>query len=778
MVESDDPQVRDTDAMPAVDPDAAPGAGAPTQHPSQDREVDVGPEGTRVANPSRVPVGGTRVADPRADTMPESDFDEDDDTIRCRACGADNTVGHRFCGTCGAALVADAAFGLRDPLVGALVGERYRILQRIGAGGMGAVYKVEHTRIGRVAAMKLLHGELSRDERMVKRFKREARAVSRLHSPNTVSVFDYGESNGLVYLVMELLHGRDLGAVLEATGPMDARSVASVVRQSARALAEAHGLGIVHRDLKPHNLFLCDGTSSPRGMVKVLDFGLAKLLEGRDESMVETQADTVMGTPYYMAPEQIDDLPVDGRTDVYALGAVAWCLLTGHPPFRHSTPIGVLHMHLTQPVPSLGDAAHDLVALDGVIRRAMAKDPNKRFATVEAFADAFDSAAERITSVGRGTDTSPLEIVDLPDPIVPDADSVILPVADDVRAIREEFEQFERALRARQRLRALAPVLGLLAVIVVAVFAASSISLTEQRESEPNDELASATPLPPGRVGLGRVDAEPVGGGLDRDVWRIPLPGDGRDVVAVSVTPIPGVDLVLELASASGNYMARSDSGGPGDGETIPNVRPWDDAVYAVVRPTRHNGGEPFHHDSDYELRVQVRAPFEGEELEPNDERTYAQQLIDGQRVLGWIAPSGDLDTFQLPTMDDERRRRLQVSGVAGLDLQVELLDERGERIAVIDRGREGAGESVTLTVDLAARYARIRAVEGADPSLAWILEVETIGPRIQRDDIDVDEDLATGRIVPPAPSRPELSDEDIEAATERDEAIEDVELR
>lgn len=774
MVDPNDPQVRDTDAMTAVEPGPPEpdGEAPPEGPPVPPVQVSGAPptassSGTRVAHPSRAPAGGTRVADPRADTVPESSPPDDGDEIRCRACGASNTPGHRFCGTCGAALMADAAFGIRDPLVGALVGERYRILQRIGAGGMGAVYRVEHTRIGRVAAMKLLHGELSRDERMVKRFKREARAVSRLHSPNTVSVFDYGESNGLVYLVMELLHGRDLGAVLEATGPMDARSVASVVRQSARALAEAHELGIVHRDLKPHNLFLCDGTSSPRGMVKVLDFGLAKLLEARDESMVETQADTVMGTPYYMAPEQIDDLPVDGRTDVYALGAVAWCLLTGHPPFRHSTPIGVLHMHLTQPVPSLGNAGHDLVALDGVIRRAMAKDPNRRFASVEAFADAFESASERITQVVHGTDTSPLEAIEVPAPIVPDADSVVMPVADDIRAIREEFEQFERALRARRQLRMLAPFAALLVAVIAGVFVANAVATDERRETEPNDELATATPLPLHMHGLGRVDAEPVGGGLDRDVWRIPVPRDGRDVVAVSVTPIPGVDLVLELASSSGNYMARSDGGGPGEGEMIPNVRPWDDAVYAVVRPTRHDGGEPFHLDGDYEIRVQVRAPFDGEELEPNDERQYAQTLVDGQRVLGWIAPAGDVDVFALPPMDDERRRRLSVTGIAGLDLQIELLDERGERIASIDRGRLGAGESVTLTVDLAARYARVLAANDAsDPSLAWILEIETIGPHIDRG--DPSEDEATGRVVPPTPARPELGEE----------AVEGVELR
>ncbi len=194
-----------------------------------------------------------------------------------------------------------AAPPLADPLLGIVVADRYRILEPIGRGGMGVVYKVEHVRIGKLLAMKLLTGELSRSADMVRRFKREALTVSRLASPSTVQVFDFGVSDGLTYLVMELVHGESLGRVLAREGPMPSGRVCKIMVQVASSLAEAHRKGIVHRDVKPENIMLIsafDGTD----LAKVLDFGLAKLRESEGHADI-TNLGTILGTPYYMAPE-------------------------------------------------------------------------------------------------------------------------------------------------------------------------------------------------------------------------------------------------------------------------------------------------------------------------------------------------------------------------------------------------------------------------------------------------------------------------------------------
>ena len=167
---------------------------------------------------------------------------------------------------------------IADPLLGQVIAERYRIEELIGRGGMGVVYRVEHVRIGKVMAMKLLHGALARDKHVVKRFKREAEAVSRLDHPNTVQVFDFGQSDGMMYLVMEFLSGRDLGLLIKERGAIPFDNVARMATQIAASAAQAHDLGIIHRDLKPENIMVLEDRVL-EDYVKVLDFGLAKLRE-------------------------------------------------------------------------------------------------------------------------------------------------------------------------------------------------------------------------------------------------------------------------------------------------------------------------------------------------------------------------------------------------------------------------------------------------------------------------------------------------------------------
>ena len=210
---------------------------------------------------------------------------------------------------------------------------------------MGAVYKVEHLAMGKLAAMKVLHPSLTQDREVAQRFRREAEAVSKLSSPNTVQVFDFGESSGSLYLVMELVKGEDLGAILRRDGPMPFARLAPMMMQVCDALSEAHEAGIVHRDLKPENL-LVSRARDGRDVVKVLDFGLAKLRDSEELNQV-TARGSLIGTPFYMSPEQIRAEELDGRCDIYSLGALMYRMLTGAHPFTAPTPVAVLTQHLT-----------------------------------------------------------------------------------------------------------------------------------------------------------------------------------------------------------------------------------------------------------------------------------------------------------------------------------------------------------------------------------------------------------------------------------------------
>ncbi|MBU6160093.1 MAG: serine/threonine protein kinase, partial [Myxococcales bacterium] len=320
----------------------------------------------------------------------------------CRNCGSTYSPGDRFCATCGNVLRADAAqeVARRDPLIGAIIAERYQVVARIGSGGMGAVYRVRHVRLERYAAMKLLHGDLLRDESMVKRFRREARAVSRLTSPYTVSVFDYGRSAGLAYLVMELLQGKDLDEVLQAEGPLKPARVARLMLQMAESLDEAHNRGMVHRDVKPSNAFLCQ-TADGSDLLKVLDFGLAKDVVSNDESAdltgLESNA-SVIGTPSYMAPEQVQSQPVSAATDIYAMGCMMYALLTGRPPFTAETPLQLLLCHLQSPYPTLTSFDPSLGAFDAVLAKALQKLPEDRFRSAGELARAFATVVSEVDS--------------------------------------------------------------------------------------------------------------------------------------------------------------------------------------------------------------------------------------------------------------------------------------------------------------------------------------------------------------------------------------------
>ena len=262
---------------------------------------------------------------------------------------------------------------------GLVLGE-YTILDQIGAGGMGQVLKARHRRMKRIVALKTLPPKAMKSADAIKRFYREVEAAARLNHPNVVTAHDASEHQGIHYLVMEHVEGKDLSQIVVERGSLPAEQAVDCIIQAAKGLEYAHSEGVVHRDIKPANLLL-----DTKGTVKILDMGLARLGEpggaADDESESLTSTGQVMGTYDYMAPEQAEDTHrADGRADIYSLGCTMYRLLIGHRPFRGDTVIKVLLAHQQAPIPSLCEARPDLPKqLDEVFQRMMAKRPADRY---------------------------------------------------------------------------------------------------------------------------------------------------------------------------------------------------------------------------------------------------------------------------------------------------------------------------------------------------------------------------------------------------------------
>ncbi len=258
-----------------------------------------------------------------------------------------------------------------------MVGE-YRIDGLIGRGAMGAVYAVTQPVIEKRAAVKVVHRDLSTRGDAVARFVDEARAAGRISHPNIVDIFSFGTlPDGRPYLVMPLLEGGDLAELLRSSA-LDMDERLSVLEQICRALAAAHAKQVVHRDLKPQNVFITpDVDGAP--LVKLLDFGIAKLGGDTNPTVRRTHEGLVMGTPLYLSPEQARGEPVDARCDIYSLGVIAFEMLVGRPPFLADSAIELMHMHTTAPPPapsSLWPAIPP--SLERLLERMLSKDPARR----------------------------------------------------------------------------------------------------------------------------------------------------------------------------------------------------------------------------------------------------------------------------------------------------------------------------------------------------------------------------------------------------------------
>ncbi len=268
-----------------------------------------------------------------------------------------------------------------------MVADKYLIEHSLAEGAMGRVYVATQEPIGRKVALKILKPILANDDELQERFLREAVAVSKLHHPNTITVLDYGQAAGTLFIAMEFLDGQSLEELVKIGGPLPLERSAHILRQIASALTEAHDKNILHRDLKPPNIFISD-MAGQQDFVKVLDFGIAKLLDNTSTPL--TRAGMVFGTPEYMAPEQSGGGKLDGRTDIYALGVLMWQMLTGKLPYKGSHPLDTALKHTTEPIPALPDTVP--MPMRDFVYKSMAKNINDRPENAQAFINELDAA--------------------------------------------------------------------------------------------------------------------------------------------------------------------------------------------------------------------------------------------------------------------------------------------------------------------------------------------------------------------------------------------------
>jgi serine/threonine-protein kinase len=625
--------------------------------------------------------------------------------IVCPSCRAEyEEASTRYCGRCGSDMRRPpgpaAVVGMADPMIGRVIDGRYRILEKLGQGGMGAVYKVEHLAMGKHAAMKLLHPGLTQDAEVHRRFRREAEAVSRLSHPNTVQVFDFGESRGFMYLVMELVRGEDLGVILRRDGPLPFRRTRRILTQVCDALSEAHDAGVVHRDLKPENLLVAR-TRDGHDLVKVLDFGLAKLRDVEEANQV-TARGSLIGTPFYMSPEQIRGEDLDARSDLYSLGAVAYRILTGEHPYSAPTPVAVLTQHLTEELVLPSQRRPDLKIdpfVDDLVGRAMAKRREDRFASADEFRQALERAgdvsaghtlprsADKSTdkstekspdkSPDKSTDKSPEKSKDKPTEKRRASDGALDPTgsqAIEPQLRREDFDAYERALKRRRWMG-----LGLLPAALIVIAGAVALIIEARRprardlESEPNNNAAEANLIASEHTVRGHIGTRISVEESDRDFYHFQVLG-GVHSLRAELTGIAGMDLKLEVFDPLGRRIAEADAGGPGEGEIIPNARLDPGEYYVAVREVWVGGRPATENDTDwYTLTASWRPVQPNQETEPDDSPSAAVPLALDQPMLGYLGRPGDVDYFY-PRGEGGGTLSGYLTGIEGVDTRLVVL--------------------------------------------------------------------------------------------------------
>jgi serine/threonine protein kinase len=324
-----------------------------------------------------------------------------------------------------------------DPFIGRdILQGQFQILQKIGSGGMGAVYKASQPAMNRMVGVKILHPKLANRKDLVSRFRREARAMSHLTHPNTVKVFLYGElDDGSLYIIMEFLEGKNLNQTVRAEGPFPVARALPIIIQVCGALEEAHRAGIIHRDLKPENIFLCQ-SGGMKDYPKVLDFGLAKVTERemRPGSVILTQEGMVFGTPEFMSPEQAQGKTLTPASDQYSLAVILYEVLTGKLPFDAKSAMDYLSLHVTGKPIELSRRVSGKTfppVLDRIIARSLSKKIEDRFASMSDLAAALQAVLDGKTAGAAGATPAPPAAL-TPSPSAPVARDEAAPTTADI----------------------------------------------------------------------------------------------------------------------------------------------------------------------------------------------------------------------------------------------------------------------------------------------------------------------------------------------------------
>jgi eukaryotic-like serine/threonine-protein kinase len=409
-----------------------------------------------------------------------------------------------------------------------LVDSRYRILRRIGSGGMADVYCAEDTHLGRQVALKVLHRRFAQDEEFVERFRREASAAAGLQHPNVVGVFDRGRHDGTYYIAMEHLPGRTLKEIVVAEAPLAQERVVDFGLQILQAAGFAHRHGVIHRDFKPHNVIVDD-----RSHAKVTDFGIARA--GASEM---TETGSIMGTAQYLSPEQAQGHAVTATSDLYSIGVMLYEMLAGRLPFEGDSAVAIALKHLSEapvPISQLRPDVHP--ALESVVMAALAKDPARRWQSAEDFGEALAAAGAQLGDASAGGSTSEFAPILAPVPAAVDGDAPALaPVS-------------EPAPRKRRRWPWI--VIGLLTLALVgflAYLAVSALTAVEKREV-------------PRVVGRQLVDARAVleRAGFQVEQTRVRSEADFDQVLDQDPNPgeeaEEGSTVVLEVSRGPGNVL-------------------------------------------------------------------------------------------------------------------------------------------------------------------------------------------------------------------------------
>jgi serine/threonine-protein kinase len=582
--------------------------------------------------------------------------------------------------------------------IGALVEGRYKVLEIIGRGGMGEVYKVEHVRMGKIAAMKLLHEELAREPEIVARFQREAKAVSKLSHPHTVQVFDFGEHEGSLFLVMEYIRGQDLGTLCREEGHLGYKRALPMLVQMCLALEEAHEAGIVHRDIKPENVIVSKGTDGA-DYIKVLDFGLALFHEqGPDQANI-TQQGNVIGTPYYMSPEQIRGEDVDHRSDMYALGATLYRMVTGETPFVAKTPVGVLTKTLTDVLIPPCKRRPDLNipgAMEAVIMKAMAKDASERYQSTRALRKALEECMSTLSvpnAMVLGGDPWSQSSV----PRIEVATSS--PFTSETNLKREDLDRFERKLK-QKRVGSilLLPVLLVLlggGGLAYYLLRARPVSTTLAREKEPNNGLDQANPIGKGRPVKGLIGKRLSETKSDVDVYSFTIKAKGPVLLSARLTGIPYINTSLQIYDDKFQEVVAVDCGPERFDEVLPNQVLQPGRYYAVVQQVA--GADPKTNINDhYVLTVDWRPLQPSDEVEPNDALEQANRVRSGETVVGYLSRPDDVDMYR-PVGRGGGALSVTVSAVAGVDFRLRIV---GLRIggSAGAKGSDGAPPMGVLT--------------------------------------------------------------------------------